>query len=90
MRRILMSKKLLKKYWYIPVIIISLIYLINKNVDFKVRTNNSSSFHNCVLTGLIKGKYTDKAGAEATIYICRRAEELRTDKWINQKGRVWE
>jgi hypothetical protein len=82
--------KLLRKYWYFLVVIVSILIIIYHNVDFKIRTNNSSSFHNCVLTGLITGKYTDKAGAEATIYICRRAEELRTDKWITQRGRIWE
>jgi hypothetical protein len=82
--------KLTRKYWYVPVIIVSILFLIQQNVDFKIRTNDSSSFYNCVLTGLIKSKYTDKAGVEATIYICRRAEELRTDKWITQRGRIWE
>ena len=83
-------EKLIRKYWYVPVIILSILFLIGQKVDFKIRTNNSSSFYNCVLTGLITGKYTDKAGVEATIYLCRRAEELRTDKWITQRGRIWE
>lgn len=85
-----MDKKLLKKYWYIPVIIILFIYLINQNVDFKIRNKDTSFFHNCVLSGLINSKYSDKASAEAKIYICRQAEELRGDKYITRKGRLWE
>jgi len=82
--------KLTRKYWYVPVIIVSILFLIQQNVDFKIRTYESSSFYNCVLTGLIKSKYTDKAGVEATIYICRRSEELRIDRWFTQRGRIWE
>lgn len=85
-----MNKKLLKKYWYIPVVILSILFLIYQNVDFKIRTDTASSFYNCVLSGLTKAKHTDKDGAEAVIFVCRRAEVLRTDKWITQKGRVWE
>jgi hypothetical protein len=82
--------KLTRKYWYVPLIIFSIVFLIHQNVDFKIRTNDSSSFYNCVLTGLIKSKYTDIAGVEATIYICRKSIELRPDKWITQRGRIWE
>lgn len=84
-----MDKKLLKKFWYIPVIIILFIYLIYQNVDFKIRNNDTSFFHNCLLTGLMNSKYIDKAGAEATIYVCRKAEEIRGDRYIAERGRVW-
>jgi hypothetical protein len=85
-----MNKELLKKYWYIPVVILSILFLVYKNVDFRIRTDTASFFFNCVLNGLTKVKHTDNVAVEAVILLCRRAEALKLDKWITQRGRVFE
>jgi hypothetical protein len=78
------------KFLYIVVFILLIIFIIHLNVDFKIRTNKTTFFHNCLLTGLIKNKYNDKSADEALIYFCRKAQELNNDKWIKQRGRIWE
>ena len=81
--------KLTRRYWYVAVIILSILFIISQNVDFSIRSNDTTYLGNCISTGIMKKKPKDKIGVDSIILVCQRANELKPDHWISKKGRVW-